>query len=275
MASEELIKNRPVERVAPEGSVAAVTVDSLKATVLPDLFANTSQIGEYGSTRQFVDKMDELSDLMESGSVSALSSKIAEIITALGDASPEQIAKAPNWFQRLTGAQVEKQVKYQVARKGLEQLIEEAKGHAQGVRDTLSSISKLIAGNEQEVEELRIFIQAGREYLDEQPDAGVVSSDDLSFDKPRERFARKLANLETLLTSHQLSVTQMKLSRAQALGMLDRFGETDTVLVPVWRQNTLALIQTKHMSPAMVNAAAEAHRKLMHSFAESLSATQH
>ena len=46
MASEELIKNRPVERVAPEGSVAAVTVDSLKATVLPDLFANTSQIGE-------------------------------------------------------------------------------------------------------------------------------------------------------------------------------------------------------------------------------------
>ena len=219
--------------------------------------------------------MDELSDLMESGSVSALSSKIAEIITALGDASPEQIAKAPNWFQRLTGAQVEKQVKYQVARKGLEQLIEEAKGHAQGVRDTLSSINKLIAGNEQEVEELRIFIQAGREYLDEQPDAGVVSSDDLSFDKPRERFARKLANLETLLTSHQLSVTQMKLSRAQALGMLDRFGETDTVLVPVWRQNTLALIQTKHMSPAMVNAAAEAHRKLMHSFAESLSATQH
>ncbi|GAB0079393.1 protein KlaA [Pseudomonas sp. PS02290] len=275
MASEELVKDRLVERVAPDGLNGAVTVDSLKSTVLPDLFANTSRIGEYGSTRQFIDKMDELSDLMESGSVSALSSKIAEIITALGDASPEQIAKAPTWFQRLTGAQVEKQVRYQVARKGLDVLIEEAKVHAQGVRDTLSAINKLIAGNEQEVEELRIFIQAGREFLDENPGTGVLPEGDLSFDKPRERFSRKLANLETLLSSHQLSVAQMKLSRAQALGMLDRFGETDTLLVPIWRQNTLALIQTKHMSPAVVNAATEAHRKLMHSFAESLSATQH
>lgn len=275
MALEESITDRPMTHVGSQGVSAAVTAASLKATVLPELFENTSLIGEYGSSRQFIDKMDELSNLMESGSVGALASKIAEILTGLSDASPEQITKAPTWLQRLTGAQVEKQVRYQVARKGLEELIEEAEGHAQGVRDTLVAINKLISGNEQEVEELRVFIQAGTEYLQEFPEAGVLAGDDLSFDKPRERFARKLANLQTLLSSHQMSVAQMKLSRTQALGMLDRFGETVTLLVPVWRQNTLALIQTKHMSPAMVKAAAEAHRKLMQSFADSLNGTQH
>ncbi|WP_234830832.1 toxic anion resistance protein [Pseudomonas savastanoi] len=275
MALEESITDRPVAQANSQGVSAAVTAASLKATVLPELFANTSRIGEYGSARQFIDKMDELSNLMESGSVGALSSKIAEILTGLSDASPEQITKAPTWLQRLTGAQVEKQVRYQVARKGLEELINEAEGHAQGVRDTLVSINKLISGNEQEVEELRIFIQAGNEYLEENPEAGVLPGDDLSFDKPRERFARKLVNLQTLLSSHQMSVAQMKLSRTQALGMLDRFGETVTLLVPVWRQHTLTLIQTKHMNPAMVKAAAEAHRQLMQSFAESLNSTQH
>lgn len=275
MAFEESITDRPVAHEGSQGVPVAVSITSLKATVLPALFGNTAGIGEYGSSRQFIDKMDELSNLMESGSVGALSTKIAQILSALSDASPEQIAKEPTWLQRQTGAHVEKQVRYQVARKGLEELINEAQGDAQGVRDTLASINKLIAGNEQEVEELRIFIQAGTEYLEENPEAGVLPGDDLSFDKPRERFARKLANLQTLLSSHQMSVAQMKLSRTQALGMLDRFGETVTLLVPVWRQHTLTLIQTKHMSPAMVKAAADAHRQLMQSFADSLNSTQH
>jgi hypothetical protein len=62
----------------------------------------------------------------------------------------------------------------------------------------------------------------------------------------------------------------MKLTRAQALDMLDRFGETSSVLVPVWRQHTLALITTTNMSPAMVEEATKAHRALMRSLSSSL-----
>lgn len=141
---------------------------------------------------------------------------------------------------------------------------------AQRVKDTLTSIEALIKSHGMETQRLRRLIQAGREYLDENPQVGVASTGELQFDKPRERFARKLANLATLLASHEMSVTQMMLTRAQAVDMLDRFTETSSVLVPVWRQHTLALITTKSMSPSMVAEASKAHQALMRSLSQSL-----
>ncbi len=44
MALEESITDRPVAHVGSQGVSAAVTAASLKATVLPELFANTSRI---------------------------------------------------------------------------------------------------------------------------------------------------------------------------------------------------------------------------------------
>jgi len=67
----------------------------------------------------------------------------------------------------------------------------------------------------------------------------------------------------------------MKLSRAQAVDLLDRFQETVTVLVPVWRQHALALLTTKHMSPAMIAAASKAHQDLLASLADSLNSIRH
>jgi RecA/RadA recombinase len=72
-----------------------------------------------------------------------------------------------------------------------------------------------------------------------------------------------------------MSVTQMMLTRAQAVDMLDRFTETSSVLVPVWRQHTLALISTKSMSPSMVAEASKAHQALMRSLSQSLEGIEH
>lgn len=252
-----------------------VSVDHLKQHVLPQLFASPARLGEYGSGADSSAKINQLSDLMEGGAAAALASKIAEILRKMSDASPEQITRKPRWHERLLGRDVEMQVRYQVARTTLEQHLTEAEGHAQGVRDTVTAIDRMIDAHAEEATSLRIFIQAGREFLDENPDIGRVGEGEIEFDRPRERLARKLANLATLLASHELSVSQMKLSRAQALDMLDRFRETTTVLVPVWRQHTLTLITTKHMSPALVAEASKAHQALMASLTESLNSVKH
>lgn len=68
---------------------------------------------------------------------------------------------------------------------------------------------------------------------------------------------------------------QMKLARAQAVDMLDRFTETVSVLVPVWRQNTLALITTKNMSPELIASATRAHQELMRNLSSSLDTHSH
>lgn len=254
---------------------SVVDINHLKQHVLPEIFATPALIGEYGHLPDSLSNITRLSDLMESGSASALSSKIAEILNKMADASPEQITRKPSWLEKKLGGAVEKQLRYQVARSSLDQLLAEAEGHAQGVRDTLNALSTMVEAHTAESKLLQAHIKAGREFLDENPRIGVVADGQIEFDRPRERFARKLANLATLLASHELSVSQMKLSRAQAMDMLDRFRETVTVLVPVWRQHTLTLITTKHMSPAMVEAASNAHKALMSSLSESLNGVKH
>ena len=107
------------------------------------------------------------------------------------------------------------------------------------MRDTLKVVDQTLSTHEAETARLDYLIRAGHEYLDENPAAGVAAARQMEFDKPRERFARKLANLATLRASHAMSAMQMKLTRAQAVDMLDRFSETTSVLVPVWRQHTL------------------------------------
>ena len=247
-----------------------IEMDELKTKVIPALFANPVQLGEYGKTETQGSTLDEYSSLVESGSVSALAGKIGEIIENLAAADPQKLAKKPTRVEIFFGAAVERQVRYQVARKGIDTLLEEAESIAQRVRDTLSALNALMLTHEDERNRLIAHIQAGQEFLDENPDVGAAVDGDISFDRPRERFARKLANLSTLLSSHEMSITQMKLTRAQAVDMLDRFNETANVLVPVWRQHALTLITTKNMHPDMIADATRAHKALMLSLSKSL-----
>jgi len=247
-----------------------INIERLKETVLPAIFRDPAAIGKYGENRSEKENLQELSDFMESGTVSALAIKIGEIVTKLMDADPQRMTQKTTWYDRLIGRDVERQVRYQVAHKALDELLGEAEGVAQGVRDSLCALDEILANHAIEAERLRMHIQAGREFLDENPQAGMVDAGSLEFDRPRERFARKLANLATLLSSHEMSVAQMNLTRAHAVDMLDRFHETSSVLVPVWRQHTWALLTTQNMSPVMVEAATKAHEALKRSLSKNL-----
>ncbi|KGR62619.1 protein KlaA [Xanthomonas vasicola] len=251
------------------------SIAELKGEILPALFRSPATIGQYGAGMSGADSLNQLSNLMEGGAVTELAEKIGLIVAKLTDADPRRIAEKPTWFEKLLGREVERRVRYQVARKSLDQLMDEAEGVAKRVRDTLRALDGMLETHAGEVSRLQAYIQAGREFLDENSDAGAAKAGVIEFDKPRERFARKLANLATLLSSHEMSVTQMSLTRAQAVDMLDRFSETASVLVPVWRQHTLALITTKNMSPTMVAEASKAHQALMRSLTQSLEGISH
>ncbi len=246
------------------------TVDRLKSEVLPALFRDPEALGEYGAGESSADALHELSSLIESNVVAVLAGKIGEVVAKLADANPQQIARQPSWFDRLLGREVERQVRYQLARKALDELLNEAEDLAERVYEAVDALDDLLVTHRAEVGHLRACIRAGREFLDENPHVGLPVADALAFDRPRERFARKLANLVTLLSSHEMSVTQMQLTRAQAVDMLDRFHETSRVLVPVWRQHTLALAAARNMDPAMVAEATKAHHALMRSLSQSL-----
>jgi len=244
-------------------------VEDIKQSDIEELFRDTVRIGKYGG-ESGVALLQRSSETMEHGSVTQLAEGIRKIVAALSDADPNNVAKRASWFDKLLGREVERQVRYHVAKKNLDELLAQTESIAQQVFDTLQGLDALVAAHEQEHARLKAYIDAGTQFLRENPQAGLAPPHEMQFDKPRDRFQRKLGNLTTLLASHEMTATQMRLSRAVAIDMLDRYTETATVLVPVWRQHTLALMSTSHATPESLALANKAHAALMNSLSESL-----
>lgn len=246
----------------------------IKSQLLPSLFQDTARIAEYGANATGTQSLDAFSEQMEKSPVANLAAKIGEIVSGLADADPQKVAEKPNWLARFTGKSIETHVRYQVARQQLDELLIDADVQAQQTRDALRAIEVQLSTHHAEAERLRVYIQAGREFLTENPDIGKPVVGDMEFENPRERFARKLANLSTLLASQEMSVAQLKLTKANAIDMLDRFNETVTVLVPVWRQHSMAIATSKNLNSTMVHEATQAHQALMRSLMQTMAETQ-
>ena len=251
-------------------------VAELKTAVIPQLFTKPETIGEYGRSADTSEVMAELDKLMGRSPVTRLAEAIANIVAKLSDADPEKIAKAPTWLEKFTGKSLEVHVNYEVARLDLEALLAGAAQAAQDVHTLLGALDSLIESHAHDTAALRAAIQAGREFLAEHPEVGRPNPSAMTFDNPRERFERKLANLTTLLKSHELSWAQLAMTKAQAYSHLDRFEETSAVLVPIWRQHALSHTTSRDADPALVQKAVAAHRALLQSLtAGPAGATRH
>lgn len=268
-AINNLSKIQPV--INKEKAMFANTMDmeTLKTRIIPELFRRPADIGTYGASPAPGKNIDRLSELLEQGSASKLAARIEEIVRDLIAADPQTIARKPSAFARFMGKDLEQELLYRHARKHLDEKIESTADLVAHLRAVLHQMSEIESSLEAESNHLRLCIDAGKAYLTENPQAGIPDSD-LEYDRPRERFARKLTNLAALLASHEMSIQQIRLAKAQAIDMLDRYHEIITTLLPVWRQHTLALITTRHMSAELISKATQAHAALMDSLQKSL-----
>ncbi|ENL0204383.1 toxic anion resistance protein [Salmonella enterica] len=251
-------------------NITVPSVDELKRTVLPGLILDTKAISNYGDSAVSSCAMDRYSSLMEKNAVTELSGTLSGIVSALVQADPQRIDSNPSWLSRFTGKHLETQVRYQKARQEVELLIDRGEYFLAHVNETLHALDELLAIYQLEIRHLNIFIKAGREYLEDSSAEPMPEANRIAFDNPRERLARKIANLATLLSSHEMTEMQLKMTRAQCIDMMDRFNETTKVLVPVWRQHTLSLNTTKNIDPSIVKQATNAHEALLSSLHKSL-----
>ncbi|WP_350363848.1 toxic anion resistance protein [Enterobacter hormaechei] len=251
-----------------------ISIAELKEEFIPGLLLNAGAISHYGDSGLSSKAMDKYSNLLEKDAVTALSGALNRIVSALAEADPRSISSNPSWFSRFTGKHLEKRVRYQHAREKVENLINEGNGYLTHVNETLLALEELLETYVSEIKRLKIFIQVGHEFLRDSTEE--KNSDDLSlvFDKPRERFARRLANLATLLASHEMAAMQMEITRGTCIDIADRFNETIKVLVPVWRQHTLSLLSVNNTDPTIVRKANQAHEALLKSLRQNLEGFQ-
>lgn len=244
-------------------------VEHLKREVIPKLFKDTSLIGAYGSEEQSHD-IDSNSDLIEESCVTELTRVLIEIKALLDGADPETISRKPNWFQRFSGQKTEARARYQHTRGLLEVKLSEARKVSNQVKARVGEMDATIAKMGSDRSVISDYIQAGQEYLAENPDVGVPDPKAFAFDKARDRFQRRLSNLAALQVAREVSNNQIQLARSVACDMLDRHEQTDGVLVKVWRQFTLDLVTSKDLRPAQIAEAVKSHEALKRSLAEAL-----
>lgn len=247
------------------------TLASLKAVTLPGLLVGSaSSIGEFGGSQRGEAATAQLAKVMETGAVSRLAEHLETLLHLLKSADPQRVVRSWGFFQRFMGRDLEEQARFQYAQASIETVVEEAQAASQEVRKTIEALEHALADHQDEVAHLKVHIQAGHEFLAENPAAGLLAEEGVSFDSPRERLERRLANLQTLAASHAMSISQFRLSIANALSLLDRFSETVSVLLPVWRQHQLSLSAMRNADPNTVAEASKAHQALLQDVSQTL-----
>ena len=156
-----------------------------------------------------------------------------------------------------------------VSKGALEIKIAHADPVAAELEQFLANVDDVLDAFQKGTLELSAQLEAGRAYLRDNPDAGKPQGTQ-QFDNPRERFSRRLTNMATLVASHEMTEHQLRLSKAQALDMLDRYREIRDVLLPVWRQHQLAIANQKLLDPVSSSKAIRAHEAMQLAVAETL-----
>lgn len=237
--------------------------------------ADAAFVSSYGRPQEATAAINRLSDLIEASPIKRLAETLEETVQRLIEADPHQATKKPSFLARLTGSAVTSRVAYDVARTEVDHLLSEADAAAEGVLELMTRIDSMLASHQDHLQDLRDHIQAGQMYLADNPDAGAGGPGIESFEvAPRERFSRRLTNLATLLGSQEMSTTQLRLAKAQAADLYDRYQDLSQVLIPVWRHHSLSIANRDNLSPEAVRAANAAHEQLMTSLTQSLAATK-
>lgn len=224
-------------------------------------------ISSYGVTSAPTDAIDELTRTIEQSPTSALAQAIQAIVEALRGADPRVVSQKRGWLTRFTGKDLEGVLRYRTARRDVDHLIRKADELAAQIGQVVDHLEQVIQRHEGETRVLRLRIKAGQQYLLQNPVPIETADDSPTVENQLERFARRLTNLTALLASHDMSLAQMKLARSNAINLLDRYMEISTVLVPVWRQNTLAIVSTEKNNPTALSDATKAHESLLISLA--------
>ncbi|NOT85244.1 MAG: hypothetical protein HOP02_10815 [Methylococcaceae bacterium] len=188
-------------------------------------------------SKQAQQNFEGLTGLLAESLDNRLGSLITELLKQLPNASPEN----PNWLQRQLGQTLVNSLRYENAKKRIDRLLQEGEVAATRLEQQLSEMVKQQTQLKLEVAQLRLHVAAGRLYLQRHlPPA--TDTESLDFDKPIERFARRLTNLTALLASHEMTATQLDLVYAQTVNLLERFYESSRVLFPIWQEHALALL---------------------------------
>lgn len=248
------------------------TTSSLKqerqraGTVSLDL-CKVSAISRFGELEQDPAADAALRSLLHQSPVSRLARALGNVVTRVRAADPRALTVQHGWWSRFTGAALERSVSYQLAHRQLDRELDAANGIAVETNDLLDQLRQVLKSKHDDIAYLDECLEIGHRALEQYDPRATGEPIPPST---MERLSRRLTNLATLRASLQLTQAQINLSIDSATALLDRFYEVRDVLVPVWRQHTLALLTHAGSDADRAAAALQAHDQLMQSLSKAV-----
>ena len=171
-------------------------------------------------------------ELLQTTPVRDISRQIKATITTLEALDHRGMMRKQGMLSRLTGADVEARLEFELASQTVLTQVRQLRQAAQNgkrIRGLLkASRQELIAAQDR----LEQVIVAAKRLLAGHPGAEefVVS-----------RFERRLSNIMAIHASNILTIEQISLSEKLLASLLDRFTDVDTLLLPLWQRNVIAV----------------------------------
>ena len=172
-------------------------------------------------------------DLLRSAAARDIRLQAEKVVTLLRGMDHKRLLARQGLFARLTGADLEARLRFELAGQTVDQAMRAMRQAAQNGRRIVALLGEARIQLAEEQERLEAVVPAAKVLLAER--AG--SSDGHSV----ARFERRLSNIMAMHAANILADRQIVLARDVLVGLLDRITDVETVIMPLWQRQMLAL----------------------------------
>lgn len=172
-------------------------------------------------------------DLLRSAAARDIRIQAEKVITLLRAMDHKGLLAKQGLVSRLTGADLEARLRFELAGQTVEQAMRAMRQAAYNGQHIAALLKEARIQLTEEQERLEALIPAAKLLLAEravQSDAHAVA-----------RFERRLSNIMALHAANILAERQIVLARDVLVGLLDRVTDVETVIMPLWQRQMLAL----------------------------------
>lgn len=202
-------------------------------------FSATSESGPDEESLAILDRgylaRDIDNNLLSPERASEMRRSISRALETISALDVESLVSRQGWLQRLTGADIEARLTFELAAKQVEAVLE-------ALRISADRARQLLGGIEDEC----VALRNGQSGLAELIAFGerVAQQDDRCDPSLSDRFKRRLSNLIAIHSANEMAIAQFGLAAGGLKALLDRYTDIATVVVPLWRQHLFAILHT-------------------------------
>ncbi|OES24629.1 hypothetical protein, partial [Alteromonas macleodii] len=219
---------------------------SFTQTQIAEAIADPASLVELSGAIELQQQEEEIHDFLKDSPTTKLAELIGKCMAIVDLCDPSKTLEKPNImmrkFREFTGKDLAIKVEYTASVKEMDGILDEAKTQATRIESAFKNISIHIEGLKAKATELAHNAALGQFIIDHHLNEVEEVQHSL--------LQRRVANLTAMLTANELAMEQFKLAQKNALMIVHRFEEMQTMVLPSWKSLTMQRDLSRELTPS-------------------------